>query len=210
MMEISQMKYDILKEVFNIGVGKSASMLSEIVNKRIVLNVPHLEMLGYGNGPTTPIPNVISKGTLVVSTICFKEKLAGEANLIFPADKMRQFLNLCQGEEPDYCLLNSQFDDIDLDIIKEVGNIVLNSIVGELGNFLNLELYYSLPKVTLLGQLDFAANLRDKDYLYRLMLYITFLIDGTEINGAIIMDMTINSVQELINNLEKMEVDLYE
>ena len=210
-MNITQMNYDILKEVFNIGVGKSAAMLSEIVNKKVLLNVPHLEFLHYDANVFNPLPNAIPKGTLVISTICFREKLAGEANLIFPADKMRQFLNLCQGEDDLECYIHgNHFDDIDLDIIKEVGNIVLNSIVGELGNYLQLELYYSLPKVTLLGQQDFAANLRDKDYLYRLMLYITFLIDGTEINGAIIMDMTINSVHELINKLEKMEADLYE
>lgn len=209
-MKISQMKYDILKEVFNIGVGKSASMLSEIVKKRVLLNVPHLELICYENGPVNPLPEAIWKGTLVVSSICFRDKLAGEANLIFPADKMRQFLNLCQGEGQECYLYDLEFDDIDLDIIKEVGNIVLNSIVGELGNFLCLELNYSLPQVKLLSRQEIMANRQNQDYLYRLVLYITFVISDTEINGAIIIDLTLNSLNEIINILDKMEVDLYE
>jgi len=150
------------------------------------------------------------EGTLVVSSIRFREQLAGVANLIFPADKMRQFLNLCHGEDAGLYRQHDHFDDIDLDIIKEIANIVLNSIVGELGNYLNLELHYTLPQVRLLGQGDFLVDLQNEEKLFRLMLFITFRIDETEINGAIIMDMTINSLHELINTLDKMEVGLYE
>lgn len=209
-MKLNPMKYDILKEIFNVGVGKSASLLSEIVNRRILLNVPHLELVDFDKSANDIHPQVMPEGTLVVSSIRFRKKLAGVANLIFPADKMRQFLNLCQGEDAGFYPENDQFDDIDLDIIREVANIVLNSIVGELGNYLNLELNFTLPQVQLLGQQDFLVDLRHEEKLFRLMLFITFTIDETEINGAIIMDMTINSLHELINTLEKMEVGLYE
>lgn len=33
-MSEKDLKYDILKEIFNIGVGKAADMLSEIVEKK--------------------------------------------------------------------------------------------------------------------------------------------------------------------------------
>lgn len=207
-MIIDDLKYDILKEMFNVGVGKSASMLAEIVNKKIILTVPHIELIDQETEPEKSFPSSLPSGTLVISSITFKEQLAGEANLIFPADKMRQFLNLCQGEEPLDFELEMDFDDIDLDIIKEVGNIILNSIVGEMGNFLNIELSYSLPRVKLFGEEDFHSDLKTKDYLYRLMLYISFNIDGTEIKGAIIIDLTITSLNELIKTLEKMEDDL--
>lgn len=209
-MKLSPMKYDILKEIFNVGVGKSADLLSEIVNRRILLDVPHLELVDYDKTAADIHPHGMPEGTLVVSSIHFREKLAGVANLIFPAEKMRQFLNLCQGEDPGLYRQDDHFDDIDLDTIKEVANIVLNSIVGELGNFLNLELSYTLPQVQLLGQEDFLVDLQNEEKLFRLMLFITFKIDETEINGAIIMDMTINSLHELINTLDKMEVGLYE
>lgn len=209
-MKLSPMQYDILREIFNVGVGKSASLLSEIVNRRILLNVPHLELVDFDKRVSGIHFHGMPEGTLVVSSICFREQLAGVANLIFPADKMRQFLNLCHGEDAGLYRQHDHFDDIDLDIIKEIANIVLNSIVGELGNYLNLELHYTLPQVRLLGQGDFLVDLQNEEKLFRLMLFITFRIDETEINGAIIMDMTINSLHELVNTLDKMEVGLYE
>lgn len=209
-MKLSPMQYDILREIFNVGVGKSASLLSEIVNRRILLNVPHLELVDFDKRVSGIHFHGMPEGTPVVSSIRFREQLAGVANLIFPADKMRQFLNLCHGEDAGLYRQHDHFDDIDLDIIKEIANIVLNSIVGELGNYLNLELHYTLPQVRLLGQGDFLVDLQNEEKLFRLMLFITFRIDETEINGAIIMDMTINSLHELINTLDKMEVGLYE
>lgn len=209
-MKLSPMQYDILREIFNVGVGKSASLLSEIVNRRILLNVPHLELVDFDKRVSGIHFHGMPEGTLVVSSIRFREQLAGVANLIFPADKMRQFLNLCHGEDAGLYRQHDHFDDIDLDIIKEIANIVLNSIVGELGNYLNLELHYTLPQVRLLGQGDFLVDLQNEEKLFRLMLFITFRIDETEINGAIIMDMTINSLHELVNTLDKMEVGLYE
>ena len=39
-MNKDNLNHDILREMFNIGVGKAASMLSEIINKKILLDVP--------------------------------------------------------------------------------------------------------------------------------------------------------------------------
>lgn len=204
------LQFDILKEMFNIGVGKSASMLSEIVNKKILLSVPHVELIDYHQQREKHFPEKLPAGTLVISSITFKNRLVGEADLIFPANKMRKFLDLCKGEDSGAWDQGTDFNDIDLDIFKEVGNIILNSIVGELGNFLGISLSYSLPRVSLLAEKDFENTLKDKEVLYRLMLYITFVIDGTEIQGAIIIDLTLNSLQELIKIIKKMEDDLYE
>lgn len=209
-MKLSPMQYDILREIFNVGVGKSASLLSEIVNRRIFLNVPHLELADVNESVAGTQLLGLPEGALVVSSLRFKEKLAGVAYLLFPAGKMRQFLNLCQGEDISFYRPQDQLDDIDLDILTEVTNIVLNAIMGELGNFLNLEFDYTLPQVRLLARHDFLVELQKKKKLFRLMLCITFKVDETEINGAIIIDMPMDSLYKLVNLLGQLEVGLYE
>ncbi|GAA0726935.1 hypothetical protein GCM10008905_23960 [Clostridium malenominatum] len=210
-MSENNLKYDIMKEMFNIGVGRAASMLSEITNKKILLDVPNIEVLNYESTSldlTKPFPKVPA-GALIISSISFEDKIAGEANLIFPADKMRKFVNLCQNQEDESIDQNMSFTDIDFDIIKEVGNIILNSIIGEMGNFLDVNLIYSLPNVKLFNEKEFKKDMKDKTFLYRLMLYITFIIDDTEIEGAIIIDLTLNSLHELMKIINKMEDELY-
>ena len=210
-MDKDNLKYDIIKEIFNIGVGKAANMLSEIVGKKIILNVPSIEVFDDEN-QEQGFDKYFCKslnGTLMVSSIAFEEKITGKANLIFPADKMRTFINLCINEEKNTGL-DMNFTDIDIDIIKEVGNIILNSIIGEISNLLNVSLNYTLPTVKIFNYKDFKISIKCKDYIYTLMLYITFFINDTEIEGAIIIDLTLNSLNELMNLIKKMEDDLYE
>lgn len=100
-MNKDNLNHDILREMFNIGVGKAASMLSEIINKKILLDVPNIEVLNIEN-QNTEIEEGFSKtlkGTLMISSITFEEKITGQANLIFPAEKMKKFINLCMNQE---------------------------------------------------------------------------------------------------------------
>lgn len=211
-MNEKKLRYDILKELFNISVGKAASMLSEIINRKILLNVPDVKVLDIKNKELKLddcLPKVLC-GTLMVSSISFEEKLAGKANLIFPAEKMRTFINLCSNKKEIDEYYEMNFTDIDFDIIKEIGNIILNSIVGEIGNYLDINLNYTLPEVRIFNRRDFTEDVENSEYMHMLILYITFLIDDTEIQGAIVIDLTLNSLTELIKKIDKIEDDLYE
>lgn len=202
---------DILKETFNIGVGKAASMLSELINKKILLDVPSIDILNSKN-KKLDLDKYFSKelsGTLMVSSITFERNIRGEANLIFPADKMRRFINLCMKQEDESSSYDMDFTDIDFDVIKEVGNIILNSIMGVIGNFFNVSMDYSLPRVKLFNKKDFNENIENKKDICILMLYITFIVDDTEIEGAVIIDLTLNSLNELSKIMRKMEDELY-
>lgn len=210
-MPNKDIKFDILRELFNISVGKAASMLSEIINKKIILNVPNIDVFDKENGKFNIydyFPETLD-GTLMVSSICFQEKLSGKANLIFPAEKMRTFINLCSNEEQ--CEYEGQsFTDVDFDIIKEIGNIILNAIIGEIGNGLDFRLNYTLPEVKVFTKIDFSRDIENNGYDHIYILYITFLIDDTEIEGAVIVDLTLNSLNELRKRLKQIEDDLYE
>lgn len=211
-MNDKKLRYDILKEIFNISVGKAASMLSEIINRKILLNVPDIEILKMKSREfrlDDYLPKVMD-GTLMVSSISFEKKLTGKANLIFPAEKMRAFINLCLNEkeiDEDY---EMNFTDIDFDIIKEIGNIILNCIVGEVGNSLGINLNYTLPEVKIFNRIDFSKDVENNGFMHVLILYITFVIDGTEIEGAIVVDLTLNSLNEMMKRIDKIEDELYE
>jgi chemotaxis protein CheC len=206
------LRYDILKELFNISVGKAAGMLSEIINKKILLDVPNIEFFNNYNGNfklDDYLPREID-GSLMVSSISFEKKLTGKANLIFPAEKMRTFINLCLNQDKNNTSPDINFTSIDFDIIKEIGNITLNSIVGEISNYLGFKLNYSLPEVKVFNRIDFSRDIENNGYMNILILYITFIIDETEIESAIIIDLTINSLSELIKKIDMIEDKLSE
>lgn len=209
-MNKDSIQYDILKEVFNISVGKAADMLSEMVNRKILLSVPNIEIMDEGTDVAinSYLPEKIA-GTLMVSSISFEKQFLGRANLIFPADKMKKVISLCMHDDTITCE-DLNFSDIDFDIIKEVGNIILNCIMGETANCLDASFEYSLPDVKVYSQTDFDKDIKESGFSHVLVLYISFTIDATMIEGAIVVDLTMNSLRELLKKLDEIEANLYE
>lgn len=207
----SDMTQDILKELFNISVGRAAGILSDIVGQKIHLNVPNVKILKASSG-SYAIDEYISmkkNGTLMVSTLSFKENYTGKASLIFSAEKMKKFISLCLQEEQSDSD-DMDFNDVDFDIIKEIGNIILNCIIGETGNLLNISFKYTLPEVRLFNAMEFKYDYLNTDNVYVLILYITFVIGDTEIEGAIIVDLSLHSINDLLTRIHKLEESLYE
>ena len=210
-MENSDMTQDILKELFNISVGRAAGILSDIVGEKIHLNVPNVKIL-KASSESYAIDEYISmkkNGTLMVSTLSFKENYTGKASLIFSAGKMRKFISLCLREE-QIDRYDLDFSDVDFDIIREIGNIILNCILGEAGNLLNISFRYTLPEVRLFNAMEFKYDCQNTDNLYVLILYITFVIGDTEIDGAIIVDLSLHSLNDLLARIRRLEESLYE
>nr|WP_314463075.1 chemotaxis protein CheC [uncultured Clostridium sp.] len=210
-MENRDMTQDILKELFNISVGRAAGILSDIVQQKIYLNVPNVRILNVSS-ESYAIDEYISmkkNGTLMVSTLSFKESYTGKASLIFSAEKMKTFISLClQEEQTDTD--DMDFNDVDFDIIKEIGNIILNCILGETGNLLNINFKYTLPEVRLFNLSEFKYDYQNTGNLYVLLLYITFIIGDTEIEGAIIVDLSLHSLNDLLTRISQLEESLYE
>ncbi|TGA96587.1 chemotaxis protein CheC [Sporolactobacillus shoreae] len=196
---------DILKELFNIGVGQAAGTLSEIIDKKIILDVPDVKILNVelGKAELDKFLSQVAEGAVMVSSISFDRQLEGTVSLIFPADKMHQFIDLClhedRGEEA-----SMEFTDIDFDTVKEIGNIILNAIIGELSNTVNIPVEYTLPEVNVLNSAKADLFVSDEAYHLVLMMYITFNIEGTHIDGAIVINMTLKSLDDILNTIDKM------
>lgn len=198
-------KEDILKEIININVGQAASLLSEIVDKKIELRVPQLKILdGETDFSHTDCPNLL-KGALMVSSIKFENELNGKAELIFPANHIKELTSLCTGEE---CFDLETFTDTDFDVIKELGNIILNAVIGGLGNFLNMAIDYSMPEVKLFDTIEVQEVLKKKKKANILILFVNFKIGGTQVNGALIVTFTIDSMRDLMDKLDEVEKGL--
>lgn len=196
---------DILKELFNIGVGQAANTLSEIIDKKIILDVPDVKILNVESGKVEldKFLSHVANGAVMVSTISFDRQLEGKVSLVFPASKMHQFIDLCLHEEREI-VDSKEFTDIDFDTIKEIGNIILNAIIGELSNMVNIPVEYTLPEISVLDSARAELFVSDSAYRLVLMMYITFNIEGTEIEGAIVINMTLKSLDEILNTVDRM------
>ncbi len=138
-MNYSSDEMDALTEVVNIGVGRAAAALSDLIGDRIVLNVPRVAFSTLNQIREEVSEPHVDLDTSVIQD--FEGPTSGRAVLAFPqssALKLGQILADLD-ETPDEL-------DFDLqDVLNEVGNIVLNGVLGSLSNLVHGNLQYTVP-----------------------------------------------------------------
>lgn len=206
-MLINAMQKDVLTEMMNIYIGQAANLLSEMVNQRIVLSVPEVELIDVKNmDHTKHLPSIFSPGHIISSSIAFGQKLQGKAFLMFPAEQAKLLVNACLGEDavkPD----NQNFlgfIDTDFDVLKEISNVILNAIIGELSNFLETRVDYSLPDIELIHISESQGKILLRDSTYILLLHTHFLLAETQVKGVILIALSMNSVNWLLDKIDAM------
>ncbi len=208
-MMLSEMQRDALTEFFNICVGRAASILSEVVGRKIKLTVPAVDLLSADDITASYFASCIdsSSGHVMSSSLQFGQEYNGKAFLLFPAEQAKLLVSLCLNEainDGAKVYDENELLDTDFDVVKEIGNIILNPVVGGLGNLLTTKLIYSLPEVEMLFvSADKQTGLLQKN-IYALMLKTLFSIADTQFCGTILIALGMDSVSRLIAKIDDM------
>ena len=112
----------ILAEVMNIAFGKASADLARVIDIRIVLSVPHVEIIKADQ----LLPRITEEagGYEAISVIeqNFWGKFKGSALLVFPAEASRGLVSLFDDEAPDAGPLSPRLEK---EALLEVGNILI-------------------------------------------------------------------------------------
>lgn len=140
-MKFNEDELDALAEVFNIGVGRAANALSEITGSQINLSVPNIQICD-----TDKVNELFETDELSLDFMIqqgFEGKLSGQGILTFLNGDAVQLARIV-GDLP---AMDSEMDEETHGILEEIGNIVLNSILGSISNLFDCRFSYSLPKL---------------------------------------------------------------
>jgi len=209
---LTNLQKDVLVEICNTQIGYAASVLSEMANEKIILAVPNIQLdtgesinLQYyqENGGIQP-------GNSVMSSITFGNDFNGNAFIFFPVDKAKVLVNSCLGLSPDTGLNNGKIDftSEDMDVIREICNIIFNSIIGEFANLLNIRVECTTPdmELTMVSTVDQDSWIPSD--LNVLALYTSFTLMNSNIKGVILIALTVDSVNMLLNKIDEMLDDV--
>ncbi len=139
MVRLSDDLLDALREVINIGVGKAAGTLNELLGHHILLEVPQVVVLG----PDEMAAHLCQRPDETVSLVVlqFSGQFSGLSTLMFTSDSASKLVDLLVGEETPV----DELDVIKTGTLTEVGNILLNAVMGSIGNLLGSRLSYTIP-----------------------------------------------------------------
>ena len=136
---LGDLEKDAITEVFNIGIGKAAAALSEMVSKEISLSVPTLSIttLTIANETITA-----SDENVIGVKECFDGTIAGNAILLFPEHRSLDLIRLLfpPGMDDETLL------EMEGDCLTEIGNIILNATLSALSDILGEALSNQIPQ----------------------------------------------------------------
>lgn len=142
-MELNELHIDILKEIGNIGAGNAATSLSQMLSKRIDMNVPEVSLLDYEN----VINSIGGAENIVVGIlVSFDGEIEGVILFLLKKEFVHMILNSLLGTE-----LHS-FEDIsemEMSALSEIGNIMVSSYVNSISSLTNMAIDITVPSLNI-------------------------------------------------------------
>lgn len=196
MTELRPEQLDVLTELVNIGVGRAAAILNQMTQVRVQLSVPVVRLIERRELGWHLLK--VCGGELAGVQLGFRGPLSGKAALLFPPQSAANLVATLTGEETD----DSDLDAVRVGTLTEVGNIVLNGVLGTLTNMLNQPVKYSVP-----GFFEdttervFAADDAGADSAV-LIAEIGFRLEGLLIQGNIVLLFELGSLEAVASALD--------
>jgi len=193
-VDLTHDQLDALKELINIGVGQAAGMLSEMIDYNIRLQIPEVEIL-----PLLEMQNQQKKrlgsDPLSAVKLPFSGSFAGNAQLIFPTESAAMLVSVLTGEDVE----SPDLDSLKISTLSEVGNILLNGVMGSISNILEQQLDYAIPcyeEEDIDHILSFKMGYNEAHVL---LARTHFDIEELQVKGDIVLFFDVNSFQLLLD-----------
>jgi chemotaxis protein CheC len=142
--DLGPRQLDALREVANIGAGHAATALSQMVQQRIMVDIPEikimrLEDVGEMLGPPDEIVSAVMMQLL--------GDVTGRTIQIFPWRTAVQLTSKLLSRESS--MAPEDFGELEQSALKEVSNILVGAYVNALSEFMGLMLIMSPPALAI-------------------------------------------------------------
>ncbi len=141
--DLDSLRRDGLGEVATIGAGHAATALSQLTDRRIMISVPQVRRVVYGELPA--LLNTFGEHVAIVSMRMLGD-LTGRALLAFAEEDAGR---LCDMILPRPIGPPRALGELEQSGLKEVGNIVCSAYLTALSNFMHMMLLPSVPSLTM-------------------------------------------------------------
>lgn len=192
--ELTAVQLDVLQEVGNIGAGNAATALSVLLNEKVDMAVPSVNII--------PFDDIFSKIGVEEVVIGVIVRVLGDipGNILFTLDKETalKIISSLLGEQ------QQQITEIGSSALCEIGNIISSSFMNAISKLTNLVLLPSVPAVALdmMGAILSTTFIESGQFdEYILDLETQFLQENQKISGHFYYIPMPGSLEKILNSL---------
>ena len=143
--KITSLHLDVLKEIGNIGAAHAATSLSDLLNKKIDMQVPNVSMVSFEE-----MMEISGGAENVVVGIFLRIEgdVEGSMFFILPIEQANDFIrNLIH--DPSFDFSNPPVSELGLSAMQEMGNILSGAYLSALSDFTGLKIYPTVPGLSI-------------------------------------------------------------
>ena len=127
--EGKEIEFDVLTEIGNIGAGNATTALSQLINARIDMRVPKVDLLGFSE-----LAEIVGGAETLVAGILLSLLESSAAHLL-----VDQLMGCVSGEN------KGDFSEMEQSALMEIGNIIAGAYLSSISELTNMKITSSVP-----------------------------------------------------------------
>ena len=198
MIRLTPEQMDVLTEMLNIGIGRSASALSDMVNQEVVLSALLLEFVPrkvlldkFDSHSGSHAPAILEQS--------FSGPFSGKSLMIFSNDQAAELLKTIL--PPPNTKDQSHTNLLKHDALTEVGNLILTHSISGIADLCKTEISVSLVTYhqSPLGQL---IARRDNELL--MLLRVNFSLATSLVRGDLVFILDVSKMSVIVDSINAL------
>ncbi|MCI9139675.1 chemotaxis protein CheC [bacterium 1XD42-8] len=194
---MDNMYFDVLKELGNIGAGNATTSLSQMLQIKVDMKVPKVELLSFHE-----VGEAMGGEELVMAGIYLLVEGDITGSMMFLLQKksagvlVSHLMGMPVSDEEN-------FSEMEMSALKEIGNIITGSYLNALSSLTNLKIFPSIPDLCI----DMAGAILSVPAIEfgimgdKILLIETAFTDDSELNGYFILIPDLQSYDKILGAL---------
>ncbi|MBQ9120686.1 MAG: chemotaxis protein CheC [Lachnospiraceae bacterium] len=198
--QMDNMQFDVLREIGNIGAGNATTALSQMINAKVDMKVPKVDLLEFKE-----LGDLIggAENIVVGILLTLEEDIDGMMMFLMEKGAARSMVRVMMGayaSEDE----SADFSEMELSALQEIGNIITGAYLSSLSTLTNMTIVASIPymAIDMAGAILSVPAIEFGKISDKALLIETEFGDATEVvNGYFILIPTLDSYSSILTSL---------
>ena len=196
--EFSDMEFDVLKEISNIGAGNATTAISQMMGIKMNMEVPVIKFLEFKE-----LAESIGGAENIVTGILFGLEMDIDGMMMFVMDchsAQQVIANILHSDVAE----GTDFSEMGLSVLQELGNIIAGAYLSAISSLTNLTIAPTVPylSVDMAGAiLSVPAIEYGKVSDKALLIRSEFGDETTTVDGYFILVPTLEAFEKIFKSL---------
>lgn len=195
--QVTENYYDVLKELGNIGAGNAMTALSQMLQCKVDMKVPQVRLLPFSDvGDMMGGEEQIMVGVF----LGVEGDITGSMMFLVEEESARHLIRkITMGMLPE----GTEFEEMGLSAMKEVGNIITGAYLNSLSTLTNLKIFPTPPALTvdMAGAILSVPAIQFGIFGDKILLIQSQFYDEVELEGYFILIPDLESYAKILTSL---------